>query len=367
MRTTLLIVFLSIVAPTIAIAQESDESAEQESTAEEEKKKDFEWAVAPIPSRSPNLGWGLGAIAMAIYPVDSASPPAVSSLAGFWFQKGYVVAAFQKLHLMNDSLRITGGGGYLSFDFEYEQVNATPLPVAYNQSSGFVFANVLFEVLPKLYIGPRYQLTTTTFDPEDIFSEVFIRALNNGSLNNLTSGIGLILQHDTRDSQFFARSGMNTQVKFTLNPEFLGSESAFSRLEAKNSGYKEVQPNVVLAYRASWRSVHGDVPLSGLIRYGQGNDLRGYESGRYVGTKAFVTQGEMRWRFWWRFGLVMFAGVGSIFEEFDEWSTDDLLPSIGGGLRFLLAEQNELNYRIDFSIGRYKGNSAVYFSVGEAF
>ncbi len=43
----------------------------------------------------------------------------------------------------------------------------------------------------------------------------------------------------------------------------------------------------------------------------------------------------------------------------------DLLPSFGGGLRYLLSPDNQLNIGIDYAVG--KDSDAFYFYVGESF
>lgn len=364
-----LIVGLSLLG-NVAFAQTETQVETTETDAPEEDaegKSDVEWLAAPIPTRDPNLGWGIGAVGLLIYPLGENSPPSVSSVVGFYFEQGVFAATFHKFFLRNDSIRVTGGGGYGSFNMEYEQINETPLPVNYNQKLGFGMGNILFETFSNLYIGPKYAVNYVVFDPEDPFSELFVRAFNGGELTAFSSGAGAIIEHDTRDSQYYPRAGFQTKALVMAYPEFMGSDSNYELLDLSNAGYRGVEDDVVLAYRVAWKSAHGDVPLSALPRYGQGSNLRGFQTGRYVGEKMATLQGEVRWRVWWRIGIAMFGGVGTIFDSFDEWNSDNLLPSVGVGARFLLAEKNEMNYRFDVSVGRYKGNSAVYFSVGEAF
>jgi hypothetical protein len=41
------------------------------------------------------------------------------------------------------------------------------------------------------------------------------------------------------------------------------------------------------------------------------------------------------------------------------------LPSVGGGLRYLLTEKNKINFRLDVAWG--KDERLIYVGVGEAF
>jgi hypothetical protein len=50
---------------------------------------------------------------------------------------------------------------------------------------------------------------------------------------------------------------------------------------------------------------------------------------------------------------------------FDDLSGDDLLPSLGLGLRFTLAPENKVSLRVDAAAG--KDDYAFYLGVAEAF
>jgi hypothetical protein len=62
---------------------------------------------------------------------------------------------------------------------------------------------------------------------------------------------------------------------------------------------------------------------------------------------------------------VAFAGVGEVAESFSDYNTDNLLPSAGVGLRFMLSTNNRLNLSLDVAVGKDEG--AVYFYVAESF
>jgi hypothetical protein len=76
-------------------------------------------------------------------------------------------------------------------------------------------------------------------------------------------------------------------------------------------------------------------------------------------------EAEFRWRFWKRFGMVAFAGVGEVAESVSDFNTEDLLPSAGLGLRFMLSEDHRLNLSVDWARGQ--DSDAWYFYVGGSF
>jgi outer membrane translocation and assembly module TamA len=74
---------------------------------------------------------------------------------------------------------------------------------------------------------------------------------------------------------------------------------------------------------------------------------------------------EYRWKFYKRWGMVAFAGVGEVARNLSDLNTKDLLPSAGAGLRFMVSEKNRVNVSLDYARGRE--GDAVYFYIGEAF
>jgi hypothetical protein len=121
----------------------------------------------------------------------------------------------------------------------------------------------------------------------------------------------------------------------------------------------------VLAWRGYLQWIDGSAPFFALCSFGQGSDLRGYTSGKYRDYAMLAGQAEYRWRLSPRWGVVAFAGAGQIAPSLGAMSTEHLLASAGGGVRFRLGKENPLNFRMDFAWGRDGG--ALYLAVGEAF
>jgi hypothetical protein len=78
-----------------------------------------------------------------------------------------------------------------------------------------------------------------------------------------------------------------------------------------------------------------------------------------------AAQTELRWYFWWKLGAVAFAGIGTTTEGWGHLTEGTVLPSWGGGLRFLAFEEQRMVVRIDYGHGNEDGQ--IYFSVSEAF
>jgi hypothetical protein len=66
-----------------------------------------------------------------------------------------------------------------------------------------------------------------------------------------------------------------------------------------------------------------------------------------------------------RFGFVMFAGFGGIYNNIDEFKFDSLKPNYGAGLRFNIDKSEHLNIRLDWGFGN--GVNSVYLGIAESF
>ena len=117
--------------------------------------------------------------------------------------------------------------------------------------------------------------------------------------------------------------------------------------------------------RAMAQFESGNVPFYALSQFGRGSDLRGYRVGQFQDKQMFATQAEYRLEIVKRFGVVAFAGVGGVMPSLSDINVNNLLPSVGGGLRFVVAEKNHVAIRLDGAWGRQGGQ--FYLTVGEAF
>jgi hypothetical protein len=79
----------------------------------------------------------------------------------------------------------------------------------------------------------------------------------------------------------------------------------------------------------------------------------------------YAVQAEYRRPLFGRFGFVAFAGVGSIAKSFGSFNSDDLLPSVGAGVRYMASRKYRVNVSMDYAVG--KSFHGFYFYIGEAF
>jgi len=120
--------------------------------------------IAPIPGRSPQLGWKLtlaGGYFLESRDEDSEAAPSV--LGGFAMiseNGSYAYGGGANLHLLDDKLRVKAGAGYMDVRYRYygmgNVAGETGISVDILQEVPMYFASASWRVWNKLYVGLGY-------------------------------------------------------------------------------------------------------------------------------------------------------------------------------------------------------------------
>jgi hypothetical protein len=343
------------------------------------KERRTEFIAAPIPISNPTIGSGLGVVGAVLFPInrgDRVSPSSIAGLGGFYTDShSYTLGAGFRTYLAEDHWRLLLGAaaGKLHYDLSPPGTGpgsgAISVPIVQDVRGATV--ETLRRVSGSFFAGARYVYAKTTvdIDPADLGSEA---APPEKDRSTIVAALGPRIQSDSRDSNYYPTRG----ALFDLNADFydpaFGGTRSFQSYKAAVNVFFSPGERQVLAGRLSACSVRGDAPLYLLCLYGLQSDLRGYEVGRFFDRAMLATQAEYRFSlserlgFFGKFGFVAFAGVGEVAPSFGDFNSDDLLPSAGLGIRFLVAKENRINFRIDYAWGR-AGSRGLYVGVGEAF
>ncbi|HKQ24878.1 MAG TPA: BamA/TamA family outer membrane protein [Burkholderiales bacterium] len=339
---------------------------------EPDKKREI--VIVPIPSLNPTLGWGLAVPLMAIYKPASESrdsPPWTTGIAGSYSENGtWAAAAFHKMNLKNDTWRMLMAAGYADVNYDFFGVGSeagdTNQSIPLNQQVTGGLFEVLRETFTDWYVGLRLLYGRT-----DVRLDTDLPQLPPGSpplpeilLSSKLAAVGLRVQYDSRDNQFYPTEGSLFDVKVDQFTDTLGSDFNYTSNSLAYNRYLGLGDRQVLALRGITAFSSGDAPFFALARIG-GTDLRGYISGQYIDRMMFAVQGEYRRGLTERFGVVVFAGVGEVAPDVGDLNSDNLLPSVGAGIRYRISKQHPINFRVD--IARGKDDTAIYVGVGEAF
>lgn len=351
----------------LGLACGSAQAEEPRSAADKEGGVSF--VAMPVPVSNPALGNGLALTTIALYSPGRSPQPWITGAGGLYTDSdSWAAGVFQRAHLAGDKVRVTAGLGIGDFKLDFYGIGsgagARDRSIPIDQRGGGGLAQVLFKVAPNLYVGPVYRglRTRTSLNLSELpFPDLQIPEVE---LRSESSALGLAAEYDTRDAQFAPRKGVYATGQWIKASEALGSDFNYSRFELAANAYHALSAKSVVAGRISYCETSGHTPFYDLCLFGQNNDLRGYDAGRYRDHTMYAAQVEYRRDLFWRIGAVAFAGVGNVAPSFGELD-GKLLPSAGVGLRFKASEQQRVNASIDFAFG--EDSQAFYFYIGEAF
>lgn len=320
---------------------------------------------AAIPVIDPTIGEGLAAGGALLYPMDSQSPDSMTAFGGFYTgNKSWGVGALQKFRMAEDRLRLKGILAYGDLRLKYYGIggnNDIVIPLRQRGLIGLVEAQ--YAVVKNLFIGPvfRYMSIKSAFDLRDEPPE----AIEGIVLDSQVTSIGLSTTWDTRDSQFWPTEGWRIKGIIYLSKRQLGRNPNYQTYDVSLNKYLQIREDQVLVLRGRGRVAAGNVPFYDLSSVGSSKDIRGYVNGQYRDKILLAGQAEYRWTIREPWGVVAFAGVAQVTDTISDFPWDDLLPSVGVGLRYMVSKEKRINLSVDYARGR--DSDGFYFYVGESF
>jgi hypothetical protein len=335
----------------------------------EEPGRNRELVIAPLPSRTPLLGWTLTVPAMFIYKPSSAHEDDqtwVTGVMGFYTENGsWGAGAFHKMSIGADKWRLRGGAATAEVSYDYFGIGGDPdTSIELDQPISLVLLEGLRRVHDNTYVG----LSGVYSDSEvriDVPLDQIPPGLDPPDVSRDFKVVTLAprFQYDTRNNEFYPTTGALIDGTISIARESYGSDDDFEKYKLEFNSYHEQLEDGTLAVRAAAQHTAGDAPFFVFPAFGSESDLRGYEPGSYRDRFLFATQAEYRHRFTPRMGAVGFAGVGTVDEDLGHWGPT--LWSVGAGFRWLIAPKNDMNLRVDVARGR--DDTQYYVSIGEAF
>jgi hypothetical protein len=351
------------------LGEVDDELERKPDDREDNGERSWEPVVAPLPSRNPVFGWMIGVPAMLMYRppfADAEDQIWISGLFGFYAEnESWGGGVVQRMSFGGDRWRVKGALFHAEINYEYFGIGREGGPsVVLDQDMDLALVEGLRRVAPNFYLGLRAvyaetalgpQLQDTTlppgFDPDRLRIDLTLAT------------IAPRLQYDTRDNEFYPRSGFFVDATAAVSRDAIGADVEYEQYEASMNHYLPVGDKGVVASRLASQYTSEDTPFFLYPAFGQDADLRGYQMGTYRDRFLVAAQAEYRHRFTKRIGATVFGGVGSVAPDFAGW--EKTLWSAGAGFRFVLAPKNDISLRVDVARGR--DETIYYVGMGEAF
>lgn len=188
-----------------------------------------------------------------------------------------------------------------------------------------------------------------------------LSGLQNFELSRRASGLGLALEHDSRDNIFTPSRGWEGAFDATFFGPAIGSDNTFQYYRAHVFSYWPMAENLILATRVDLNSASGRVPFYML----PGVDLRGVSRASYQDDHSAVGELELRWNVTPRWAAIGFIGGGRAWGRDTDFGDASTAVGKGLGFRYLIARQLGMWVGLDFARGP-DGNS-FYIQVGDAW
>lgn len=233
----------------------------------------------------------------------------------------------------------------------------------YEPRSVIANAAVLRRVAQSLFAQVGYRFTTTAILDVEEGGVLERRSLGGASGGTVSQIVGGAVE-DSRDNVFAPTEGGYAAAAAGYSDPALGGDYRFARYTIDARRYRRVGRGV-LAGQAYVEATSGRTPFDQLALLGSGSIMRGYVRGRYRDRNLVAAQLEYRMPVAGRFGVTAFAGAGTVAPSFSTLSSSTLMPSVGGGARWLLLPKQRTTVRVDYGVG--KGSSGLYVAFNEAF
>lgn len=332
-------------------------------------EKGFDITFAGGPSYSKTTKLGLGLLGSGLYRLDrtdSLTPPSDLTLYANVATSGfYAVGVMGNTIFRYNRRRLNYDVSFSSsprdmWGIGYEAGRHNPAREIVEQCYA-INVRFLQRMWRNTYAGVLLDFNHTNgrdFDDESI-------AYINGQKRRYTAtGIGLLLEYDSRDFIPNPARGLYVSVQETFYARSLGNcGRSLWRTQVTLDGYQRLWPSGLLAADLFAEFNSDGTPWTMLARLGGEERMRGYYYGRYTDNNMIVCQLELRQHLWRRFGCVVWGGAGSVFPEMKQFAWSEVLPNYGVGLRWEL--KRRVNVRMDYGFGR--ATSGFLLSINEAF
>jgi hypothetical protein len=329
------------------------------------------FSVFPVAYYAPETKLAVGILgAYTFYnKKDSAQkrPSQIQVGAAYTFNKQLLFYIPFRIYTRQNNFVFYGEAGYYKYSYFFYGIGnnqAQDYKELYKVNFPRIRINALRKVTEKLYAGVRYWLEDYNITSNDSGKQLSTGIIP-GNKGSFVSGIGSVINYDTRDNIFYPSKGVFIDAGAQFYGNSTGSIYKYSRYTFDGSIFFSAKNKNVWALNVFADFVNGNaIPFNHLALLGGNKKMRGYYEGRYRDKNLLALGGEYRLHLYKRFGAVAFANAGAVNNETLKLPAY-IRATAGAGIRYALNKSEKLNIRLDYGIG--KNTSGIYFTIGEAF
>ena len=269
-----------------------------------------------------------------------------------------------------DSIRYMGGLAYgdMNMTFYRQKNNAGALEpivgnsgVEFGMRGGGGMQQLQFRINDSpLFLGivQKYFQPELSINSHPNADEILNRL---GNTTPAGSGVGLLMEYDTKNNFLNPTKGMNYTVEYLWFRDGIGSDYDFDTLNIKGHHYWTLTSQWSLAMRGYYKSLYTDESLLPPPAYPD-IQLRGIARNRYQGEQTLSLEGQVNYQWTTRWSSNLFAGLGYASSHHNSLLKEDEQYAYGIGFRYLIARRYGMKTGIDLAFS--EEDTALYFQVG---
>lgn len=292
------------------------------------------------------------------------APPDIFGMAAFATENGTKgVAAGGQWTFRDDRYRVRSGVGDFSINLDFygigDQLPIDIGKVGYTLKGFGSFQQGMVRLgESNVFVGIRWIYLDLN---AKLDVEADLARLTPKQRAKRSSGLGVALEHDSRDNIFTPNRGWLGQAAATFYDQAIGSSNDFQEYRGNVFSYLPLAADLTLGLRADARLAQGDVPFY-LLPY---ISLRGIPAAQFQASHIAVVEAELRYDVSERWALVGFFGTGRAWGSRTSFEEADKPIAGGAGFRYLLARRLGLYVGMDYAWSSV--DRAFYIQVGSAW
>ncbi len=350
-----------LLLPFCVFSQESDSTSSENS-----------FALFPAISYAPETSLQFGGAA--IWVLGNAEDPSgfrrQSTLTPFFIYtlKRQSIAAVNMDYYFVNGRYLNSSVRYSNFPDSYYGIGNDRDPdISEMYTNRFFQIEGLFlhPINIKMFVGIAYDFQFTSLReliPDGMLETDAPEGLNGGNVIS----IGPAFRYDTRDYTIYPTKGYFISSRLLINEVGDFSYTSYQADFRKYIDLKDSKHILAIQFRSQFTFGTG-APFYKLPQLGGDERLRGIANASlYRERQMMFTQVEYRRPLFWRFGMTIFAGVGDVAFDVDDFTLSEFKYVGGVGGRLALIPERQLNARFDIGIAR-GGQTGIYIGISEAF
>lgn len=351
-----------LLLPVIGFSQESDSTSNESS-----------FAVFPAISYAPETSLQIGAVGIWVLKnidVSQSTFQRQSTITPYFIYtlKKQSIAVVNVDYYFPNGQNLNTSVRYYNFPDSYYGIGNSNDPDVSEKYTNRFFqweGQFLHPVSEKAFVGGAFD-THYTILRNKINGGLLETDAPAGIEGGNLFGIGPAFRYDTRDYTLYPTKGYFITSRLLFNK--VGDFNFTSYLADFRKYITVVNEENIIAFQVRSQFTFGDnIPFYKLPQLGGDERLRGITNASlYRDRHMMYTQVEYRRPLFWRFGMTIFAGIGDVAHDLNDFTISEFKYVAGIGGRLAIIPERKLNVRMDIGVGR-GGQSGIYIGISEAF